>query len=265
VDPGDRLEADTIQSLWIGRRLSVLEQLSMRSFLANGHRYRLYVYEDVENVPRGVEIADAGQVIPGSERFVSRQGSHALFSDWFRWELLHQKGGYWVDTDEICLKRFDFSDDLVFGLERPGVAAIGVLKFPRGSDFARWLADSCESPNKILPYDGKSLRLRKHGRRLFRGNRRSDVGWGEPGGPQGFTRALEHFDLMRHARPVPVFYPVHCTRWRSLFDDTFKDNHAFFEGSYGVHLWNEMLRATLDKEATFSPGSYVEHLKARYL
>ncbi len=237
----------------------------MKSFLANGHRYKLYVYEEVENVPEGVEVCDANEIIPESERFVTKRGSHALFADWFRWELLYREGGYWVDTDEVCLKTFNFADDIVFGCEEPGRAACGVLKFPRGSEFARRLADSCESPNKILPYDSGSTKLRKHCRRIFRGNRRSVVRWGEAGGPPGFTRALAHFDLMKHAKPFPIFYPVHGSCWRALFDDTFKDNHDFFAGSYGVHLWNELLRTSLDKNATFAPGSFVEHLKARYL
>ena len=237
----------------------------MKSYLANGHRYRLYVYDDVENVPDGVEVSDANDIIPASERFVNKRGSHALFADWFRWELLYQKGGFWVDTDEVCLKRFDFTDDFVFGIEQPGRAAIAVLKFPKGSDFTRWLADICESPNKILPYDSGSLRRRKLSRRIFRGNRRGDIGWGEAGGPAGFTRALEHFGLLEHAKPFPVFYPVHHTCWRALFDDTFEDNLDFFAGSYGVHLWNEELRKNLDKDATFTPRSFVEHLKARYL
>ena len=125
------------------------------------------------------------------------------------------------------------------------------MKFPEGSDFARWLADSCKSPNKILPYDSRSLRLRKHGRRIFRGNRRGLTRRGETGGPPGFTRALEYFDLMKYAKPFPVFYPVYHAWWQALFDDTFKDNLDLFAGSYGVHLWNEKLRTSLDKNATY--------------
>jgi hypothetical protein len=257
-------DLDRIQSLWIGSRLSELERLSMKSFLANGHHYTLYVYDDVGDVPDGVEVSDANEIIPESERFVTKRGSHTTFANWFRWELLYQKGGYWVDTDEVCLKSFDFPDDVVFGCEEPGRAAVGVLKFPKGSDFARWLADSCESPNKILPYDSGSLKLRKHGRRIFRGNRRGLTRRGETGGPPGFTRALEYFDLMKYGKPFPVFYPVYHAWWQALFDDTFKDNLDFFAGSYGVHLWNEKLRASLDKNATYAPGSFVEYLKARY-
>ena len=37
-----------IQSLWIGDRLSALERLSIRSFLANGHGFDLYTYQRFE-------------------------------------------------------------------------------------------------------------------------------------------------------------------------------------------------------------------------
>jgi len=91
--------------------------------LANGHHYQLYVYNHVANIPEGVEILDGHEIIPESERFVSKRGSHALFSDWFRWELLYRKGGYWVDLDEVCLRSFDFAEDIVFGCEEPGRAS----------------------------------------------------------------------------------------------------------------------------------------------
>ena len=37
-----------IQGLWIGSELSMMEQLSIASFLKNGHDYHLYVYGDVK-------------------------------------------------------------------------------------------------------------------------------------------------------------------------------------------------------------------------
>ena len=42
-----------IQGLWVGPELSVMEQLSVSSFLRHGHQYHLYVYDDVKNVPAG--------------------------------------------------------------------------------------------------------------------------------------------------------------------------------------------------------------------
>src|SRR5258706_6206464 len=42
-----------IQGLWIGPTLSQMEQLSIASFLANGHEYHLFVYDDVKTPQLG--------------------------------------------------------------------------------------------------------------------------------------------------------------------------------------------------------------------
>ncbi|HET7290318.1 MAG TPA: hypothetical protein VFJ67_07775, partial [Thermodesulfobacteriota bacterium] len=52
-----------IQSMWIGSELSVMEQLSIISFLSNGHSYHLYTYNEVKNVPEGVTLKDANGII----------------------------------------------------------------------------------------------------------------------------------------------------------------------------------------------------------
>jgi len=54
-----------IASLWIGERLSWLEQLCLKSFADAGHHITLYSYDPIENVPDGVETADAGEILSG--------------------------------------------------------------------------------------------------------------------------------------------------------------------------------------------------------
>ena len=49
LDHGNR----TIQGLWIGTDLSIMERLSITSFLQQGHDYHLYVYDELPNVPAG--------------------------------------------------------------------------------------------------------------------------------------------------------------------------------------------------------------------
>ncbi len=101
------------QSLWIGPRLRWIERLSMQSYLANGWRYQLYVYELPENVPEGVELMDAAAILPRAALFREgagsgmHRGSIGAFSDLFRYALLVQRGGMWTDTDVINLDRFE--------------------------------------------------------------------------------------------------------------------------------------------------------------
>lgn len=101
------------QALWVGPKLRWIEELSIRSFLRNGWRYQLYVYEVPGNVPDGVELMDAAAILPRSDIFAEgagsglHKGSIGAFSDLFRYALLAQRGGLWTDTDVINLDRFE--------------------------------------------------------------------------------------------------------------------------------------------------------------
>lgn len=58
------MKTPIIQSLWVGDKLSVIEQLCIASFLKNGHEFHLYTYQDVGAVPNGAILQDANQIIP---------------------------------------------------------------------------------------------------------------------------------------------------------------------------------------------------------
>src|SRR4051812_19813754 len=99
-----------IRGLWIGAELSVMERMSIASFLAHGHEYHLYVYDDVKYVPKGALVRDANEILPSSMIFQYKHSkSYAGFANFFRYQLLLQKGGWWVDTDVVCLKPFLFA------------------------------------------------------------------------------------------------------------------------------------------------------------
>src|SRR6266850_2985168 len=107
-----------IQGLWIGPELSVMEQLSIASFMRNGHEYHLYIYDEPKNVPVGTVIKDANEILPASSVFQYKQyPSYSGFSNFFRYKLLLERGGWWIDADTICLKPFDFPEDNVFSTE----------------------------------------------------------------------------------------------------------------------------------------------------
>lgn len=101
------------QSLWVGPKLRWIERLAIRSYLQNGWRFQLYVYDLPKDVPEGCEILDASAIIPEKEVFREgrRSGVHAgslgAFSDLFRYRLLYERGGMWTDTDVINFRKFD--------------------------------------------------------------------------------------------------------------------------------------------------------------
>lgn len=92
-----------VHQLWIGGDLSRFERLSASSFVKNGYDVNLWTYGGVGNVPPGVTVRDAGEIIPESEIFRVR-GSYAVFADIWRLAVLHQRGGMWADIDIVAVK-----------------------------------------------------------------------------------------------------------------------------------------------------------------
>jgi len=250
---------------WHGPPLSRLERLCLSSFVANGHRLNLFVYEEPKGVPEGVEVVDAASILSPELLFKHRRtGSVGIFADWFRYRLLRTQGGIWADTDVVCLKPLRFKAPEVFAWQDDHTINNAILGLPPGHELAAWMDACCENPNRVLPYDSWKLRLRKWRRRVLQGNRRERIRWGEYG-PKGFTLAARHFGFASLALPASTFYPVTCEDWRSLF--TSGAEAAWLDSAHAVHLWNNMLgqEPGFDKDRAFPADSAYERLCARYL
>ncbi len=256
-----RIMANTVQSLWIGEKLSKVAQLCIKSFLKNGNPFHLYTYDSVEGIPEGTTILDANTILSKDLIFTSHNGSVAHFADWFRWKMLEKQGGIWVDMDLIAVKQFDFKEEILFGFESPGVANVSFLKFPASHKLPTFMAKICESPNTFLPYDSFETKKTKLIRRLT-GNKRSNTAWGEAGGPKGFTDALNHFRLMEFGKSFLYFYPISYMHWQTLFDETLYQKADLLNHSYAIHLWNEFLR--LNKDFQIEKKSLFTELLQQY-
>ncbi len=232
-----------IQGLWVRGALPPMQLLSIRSFLANGHPYDLYSYDEVINLPAGARLLPATDILPEEEIFAMRgeggfKGSVAPFADLFRYKLLHERGGWWVDLDFVCLRPFDFASPWVFASERnpdgSRKKAISVIKAPPGNDV---MAECYE-------------RGRAHANR--------DKVWGAVGAdllhPAIARRGLAHF-----TQAPEVFCPIHWWQAESLFQPgEIPDAHA-------VHLWNSMWRqAGWPQDPARSPGTLYHRLHERY-
>ena len=102
---------EPVHMLWIGERLSALERLACASFLDHGHPLHLWTYGPVAGVPEGTTVCDATEVLPRSAIFRygpetgPGAGSLAGFANLFRYRLLLERGGWWADSDVVCLRR----------------------------------------------------------------------------------------------------------------------------------------------------------------
>ena len=227
-----------IQGLWIGTELSRLEQLSIKSFLANGHAYHLYTYGAVRHVPDGVVIKDANEIVPEGQKFTYNtgpgKGSYAGFANLFRYKLLLEKGSWWADLDMVCLKPFDFSEPYVFAAQRRQQEICVnncCLKVPVGSELMRRCYELASQKDS------------------------SKLVWGETG-PTLLNAEVERLKLGASVRPPEVFCPVDFRRFVELMEP---GRPALGDASYAVHAWHEMWRRTMQEGGRFGVVSELWH------
>ncbi len=237
-----------IQSLWIGNKLSIMEELSIISFLKNGHSFHLYVYENIDNIPKGTILKDANKIINKDKIFKYKDfDSYAGFANLFRYKLLLEKGNYWVDMDIICLKPFTFTEDYIFAGFREKKQMFNwklsvcncVIKSPKNSE----LLEYCYTESSKL--DSNNLT------------------WGQTG-PVLLSKAVKKFNLHSYVAHPNTFCPINWNESQKLING--KGFNKYTKNSFAIHLWNEMWRrAKIDKAGKFSENSIYEILKRRYL
>lgn len=234
--------------MWIGDRLSLLENLSIMSFLTKGHEYHLYTYGDVQNVPQGTVILDGNTILPKEEIFVYKRGegkgSVSAFSNLFRYKLLLDKGGWWIDTDVYCLKRFDFKEEYVFGYEgtrsSKSLVASCVMKVPVNSSFSKMCYDfslSCD---------------------------RDKLKWCQIG-PDLVTDTVNKLGLEGYVKSTKIFCPVDWWDVKTHIVGNL-GSKIDLQDSFAIHLWNEMWRRhSLDKSKYHDPRSIFNRLGLKLL
>ena len=234
---------EIIQGLWIGKRLSVMEQLSIRSFLAHGHSYHLYTYDDVGGVPPGTVLRDAREILPAERIFrYAAYDTYAGFSNLFRYKLLLDRGGWWADSDTVCLQPFDFDADYVISSENNHVSTdmvnVGVMKAPPGSSLFAYAWETCNAKDPGL------------------------LEWGEIG-PRLAGAGVAKFGFQSFVEKSAVFCPIDYADWETVLDG--ERQWSFGPETYAVHLWNELWRrAGRDKDAMYPKQCLYERLKQQY-
>jgi len=234
-----------VQSLWIGARLSIIQQLSIRSFLARGHEFVLYAYDVIDGVPPGTCCKDAREILPRERVFVYAngfgKGSPSGFSNYFRYKLLLEKGGWWVDLDTVSLKSFEtLVNEHVLGYQRTPAGtlkvAAGVIKAPAQSELMRlcW-----EHVDALAP---------------------EAVRWGQTG-PALVDAKVRELGMEGCVLPPHVFYEIN--HWQI---DDFLQGTVLPANSYATHLWGARWQTDeRSPDAPYPKDSLFERLKAQYL
>jgi Glycosyl transferase family 2/Alpha 1,4-glycosyltransferase conserved region/Glycosyltransferase sugar-binding region containing DXD motif len=209
------------QSFWAGGPLSPYELVCLNSFIACGHAFDLYTFDLNLATPVSVEVRDARELFSPEDFFVYQEGfgkgSPAAFSNLFRYKLLAQKGGWWVDTDVICLSRDVPSFSEFFAREDPSLINQAVLFF------------EAEHPLMVRCFE-EAIKLGRA------------VHWGDTG-PRLFTRILKEYNREDDALERSICYPVHYSEALDvLCPSKLRSVGERMKYSLFIHLWNEMLR-----------------------
>lgn len=261
------MENNKISMVWVGERISPIEALCMKSYIANGHEVDLYAYSHIEGVPKDINIRDANEIIPLRYVFMHR-GSYAAFADLFRWKLMVMCGGYYVDTDVLCLRHFDFQESAVLGYEAINRLTPTVLGFDNNSpdiSLAKDMLEVALNPLRWQIWDSNKMKLKKILKR-FSFRKVHAIGWGYTAGPIGLTNCFNtnKYDIKPYG--IDTFYPVPYESWMDFIKPDILDFDSFKSNSYSVHLWNEMWRrGGVDKFGDFDKRSFVYKAMERYL
>ncbi|EKS41892.1 hypothetical protein HMPREF9695_00984 [Afipia broomeae ATCC 49717] len=217
-----------VHTFWTGPDLSYYEDLSLRSAVSAGARVLLYTYNKTLNVPEGVELADAREVLSGPlYQFHHKDGdlSLALHSDLFRYLAIQKFGGWYMDLDIVVLKAALPDDKIYLAYQEDGIVNAAVMKFPAGSPI---MTAAIDEAMRLLPVAGTAAPGADHG----------------IVGPKLITRLSTEYAIDHLIRPKVSAYEIHPNEVLMFFDPAQCEAAlARLASSDFVHLWNDLWRA----------------------
>lgn len=239
---------NTANFFWQGN-LTPYEILCIKSFIKNDFYVNLWSYEQIDlNDLEDLEnftIKNAGIIMPKSyiNKFTqnSQKNNLSSFTNLFRYKLLNEFGGWWFDTDCICLKNVEEFNSLakkypfVIG-ETPEKLVNGSVMFFKDKIHMKNLIDSVE---KKLDYQSVNFE------------------WGEIG-PYLLTDYFKN-KKTNYICSKNLFYEIGPKEFDILFSTNkkvVKSIEVRLGDAFVCHLWNEMYRRyLLDKYKLPPKGS----------
>ena len=178
----------TVQTFWTGNPIGRLERAALQSYVNMGYNVHVYTYLPLEafraNLPSRthIKVYDARTILSEDKIFEysgRKKGkrtdaySYLPFSDLFRFNMLHKKGGSWMDLDVFLLKPIPASvwnREYVFSSERtiqkgaykqanPEIVDMGFIKVPHpNSPLTTWILEHVpETLDLKSPFDFMNL------------------------------------------------------------------------------------------------------------
>ena len=210
--------------MWIGDEISLHERVCISSFVRSGFDVQLWAYQAL-SVPDGVVLRDGNEILNESIRFKYEQqsdaGNLACFADLFRYKLMALQHGWWIDTDNICLKSVEEFQRLANTNNKQAVAGFESSKFI-ACGVIIW--DNKELDNLI------SKKLQEAG---------LNFSWGTIG-PRLLTDAFKKLSM--EAENQNTFYPIKYKDCYKMFLTEHREScECRCKDSLSFHLWNQQL------------------------
>ena len=231
------------------------EWICINSFLQKGHQYQIYSYDLGMQVPSGACLLDAREVIPHADycaHLSLKSTSYASFSDKFRYKMLYENGGWWVDADVVCFKSeipISYSQSFLCWQHYAKINN-AIMKINRGDLSMKYCLREVEE------WEGRALKEKS---KLPQGGL----------GPHLLSKAFQLHDRCSEVYPMRYGYPWHWTEAMSIFGCKHWDLnllHAKTEDSFFGHLWNEILnKKNIDKNFQGEPGSFWRYLVDQHM
>ena len=246
-----------VASLWIGDKLQYINQLCLMSHVQQGHPTTLYCTDKVSNVPDGVTVRPATDIMTIPMDIVA-ETSASFLSNVFRYRMIQKTDEIWIDCDAFCHRPFpDEMEHIYAGHGMRGALNCGVVKIPQTGALIEALLDYYDNLPPAPPWfnDRQKRRLARqdeslpHAVRIYRAERTAF-------GPQAFTWFAQQTGDYARAMTPDVLYPVPFQ-----LNDVFFDPHGNVEGWFtddtlSVHLYTNGTRPWWRKNAPLK-NSYV--------
>ena len=226
-----------VKGLWIGNDLGELEKLCIKSFQKQGHIFELFIYGEIGGIPEKTKIRDGNDILEEKEIFKFKD-SYLPFSDLFRYKLLYEEGGTWVDMDMICIKPLIFHENFVFSSERtkqkgamshhlPSTPSNNILKAPARSTFYLELFSKCFLNRKKVRKNTQFLVYMKE--------------------------AIVQYDYGDYVKPYNHFNPIdwwnvkellcsYAQEFPSKYGTSCYTREEVIRSAYTIHCWRNLIK-----------------------
>ncbi len=249
-----------VASLWIGERLHYLNQLCLLSHVRQGHPTTLYCTDSVSNVPEGIEVRPASEIMDIDMEIV-RQTSESFLSNVFRYHMIKATDAVWIDCDAFCHRPFpDEMTHIYAGHGFRGALNCGVVYIPKDGELIAQLLDYYRNLPEAPGWFNKQQRKRLDRQdrnlpqavRIYNAERTAF-------GPQAFTWFAQQTGDYERALTPDYLYPVPFQ-----LNDVFYDPHGRVEGHFtdntlSVHLYTNGTKPWWRKNPPL-PNSYAARM-----